>query len=838
MTVPTSTDGAVAAGQFLPRQPPLYLSLIALSACLAGAGRCEAGASQQTNEREARVPAGPSPSPPQHIPDAAPEAEIVITARRWGQVDMPSETELDEAQIRARGARSIGELVGNIAPLIDGTGNEPAILVNGRRIGSPAEIRDYPPEALTRVAILPPEAAARYGYPPGQRVINLELKQKYASWHVDAGVAAPTAGGRRSGEVTARRTAIDGHTRWNAQVAVSDDTPLLKSARHIPIREDLLALLPTLQQAGDEAIDPNGFESVSGAARSLTASAGMTRPLGSFSASLSFNASLNRNRQLLGMPIGSIILPPGSPWVPAAGEAVITSRLLGDGALESRQRSEALGVSASLSGLIRGWQTSFSVLYSHSRSNNVYDRGYDVSAVQRRVDAGDASFDPYGPWPATPLRSDRTRSRAETLSASLNVSRSVLKLPAGEVSTSLAANAGRNRSRFSLTTGASGVSQHDRFGSDQLDGRWTLTIPVTSRALNVLSPLGDMAFDLSGEVATATRTRMRRRWNAGVRWVPLSFLDLRASIGHENAEPTFDQLYSPQVEIVTRMFDFARQEYVQPVRVFGGNPGLEGGSIRSLSLNAMIRPLPDNLATLNFGYRRLVARGSIWSFPALTPDVEAAFPDRVRRDSNGRLLSIDARPINISHDRTESIASGLTLQYTEKPQAPGAASSQPGGFRPWTVSLSINHNWQLTSETVIRPGLPVLDRLRNNGLSRHTVALNLVAGRAGLGATLNGNWSSAAHVRAGGDASAATEFRYAPSILFNLNLFVELDQWVKSKGERKNWASGLRASLDIQNLMNGYRNVSVRSGSTARDYARDEIDPFGRTIRLSLQKQF
>ncbi|WP_447727878.1 hypothetical protein [Sphingomonas koreensis] len=623
--------------------------------------------------------------------------------------------------------------------------------------------------------------------------------------------------------------------RWNAQVAVSDDTPLLKSARRIPVREDVLALLPTLQNGGGEAIDPNGFESVSGEARSLTASAGMTRPIGSFSASLSLNASLNRGRQLLGMPIGSIILPPGSPWVPAAGEAVTTSRLLGNGALESRQQSETFGVSASLSGLVWGWQTSFSALYAHSRSDNVYDRGYDVSAVQQRVDADDPAFDPYGPWPATPLRSDRTRSRADMLSASLNASRAVLKLPAGEVNTSVVVNASRNRSRFHSMAGTAGIAQRDGYGRDQLDGRWALTIPVASRALDVLAPLGDLAFDLSGEAATATRTRTRRRWNAGVRWVPLSFLDLRASIGRENVEPTFDQLYGPQVEIITRMFDFARQEYVQPIRIFGGNPGLQGGSIRTLSANAMIRPFTGNLATFNVGYRQQVARGGIWSFPVLTPEVEAAFPDRVRRDSSGRLLSIDARPINISHDRTESVASGLTLRYNEKPKA---VSPRLNGFRPWTFSLTINHNWQLSSETVIRPGLPLLDRLRNNGVPRHNVALNLVAGRPGLGATLNGNWNSAAHVRSGANAGAGTEFRYAPSVLFNLNLFVELDQWVRSNGERKNWASGTRLSFDIQNVLNGYRKVSVRSGDTVRDYARDEIDPLGRTIRLSIQKQF
>lgn len=770
---------------------------------------------------------GTSPDPPAV---ARPDPEdIIVTARRWGQAAIVAETELGANEIAAYGARSIGELIGEIAPLIDGKGEAPAILVNGRRIGSPAEITGYPPEALNRVAILPPEAAAHYGYAAGQRVVNLELKEKYASWDADAGVAVPTAGGRRTAQLAVGRTAIDGDTRWNVQASASDDTALLKSARGLPVRADVLALLPTLPDGESENIDPNRFESVTGEAQSLNLNAGLTRPLGSFSAALGINAALGHGTQLVGLPIGSIVLPPGSLWVPAGEAPVIVSRLLGDGALKSRLRSESFGASATLSGPIGGWQTNFSVIYAHSRSNNVYDRGYDVRAVQRRVDAGDPGFDPYGPWLATPLLSDRSRFRNDMLGATFNASRSILALPAGPANASLTLDASRNRSLF--VTETADVTQRDRSGSDQIEGRGSFTIPVASRALGVLAPLGDLGFDLSAEAGRATRTNTRRKWNAGVRWSPFPFLDVRASVGHENAEPSFDQLHGPQIEVITRLFDFGQQEYVQPVRVFGGNPALAGGSVRDLSMNAMIRPFAGDLATLNIGYRKQLARGAVAAFPTLTPDVEAAFPERVTRDANGRLVSIDARPVNISRDRTESVASGLTLRTTEKPKA-----SDPAGFRPWTFSLSVNHNWLLRSEMEIRPGLPVLDRLRGSGQPRHNVALNLVAGRRGLGATLNGSWSSAARVRSAGDASDGPEFRYAPTLLFDLGLFIEPGQ--QNAPDDRNWASGLRISFDIQNVLNGYRKVSVRGEDMPQGYSRDEIDPLGRTVRLSVRKQF
>lgn len=767
----------------------------------------------------------PSPDPP---PAPAPD-DIVVTAKRWGQAAIVAETELNADEIAAYGARSIGELIGNIAPLIDGKGDAPAILVNGKRIGSPAEITDYPPEALNRVAILPPEAAVLYGYASGQRVVNLELKQKYASWDTDAGVTVPTAGGRRTAQLAVGRTAIDGDARWNVQVTASDDTALLKSARRLPVRDDVLALLPTLPDGDGEEIDPNRFESVIGEARSWNLNAGLNRPLGAFSGALGVNAALSRGSQLVGIPIGSIILPPDSRWVPEGETPVTVSRLLGDGALQSAQRSASFGASATLSGPIAGWQTSLSVLYTHSRSNNVYDRGYDVSAVQQRVDAGDPSFDPDGPWPATPRLSDRSRFRNDMWGATFNASRSILALPAGQVNTSLTANASRNRSHFITETG--GAVQHDRSGSDQLEGRWSFSIPVASRALGILAPLGDLGFDLSAEAGTATRTRTRHKWNAAIRWAPFSFLDLRANIGRENAEPTFYQRHGPQIEVITRLFDFVQQEYAQPVRVFGGNPALEGGRIRSLSMNAMIRPFAGDLATFTIDYRKQLALGAVAPFPALTPDVEAAFPDRVTRDMSGRLVAIDERPVNISQDRTESIATGLTLRTTEKPKA---SASLPNEFRPWTFSLSVNHGWQLRSEMEIRPGLPVLDRLRGSGQSRHNVALNLVAGRRGLGTTLNGSWSSGAVVRS---ASGGTEFRYAPSLLFNLGLFVEPGQEDGDAGQRK-WTTNLRISLDVQNVLNGYRRVSVSHGGTPRGYTRDEVDPLGRTVRLNVRKQF
>lgn len=814
-------------------------ALIVPALCLAGAQRCEARTAHAANiaaagEKGADAATDRQLSYPQQTPQAPEGTErddtIIVTGRRWGQADIASERDLDEDQIGAYGANTIGELIGDMAALIGGTRDTPVILVNGRRIGSPTEITGYPPEALNHVAILPPEAAARYGYAAGQRVVNLELKKKFASTDVDVGFSTPSAGGRTNSQLSVARSVIDGDTRWNVQLRGGTDTVLLKSERDIPVRSEVAAILPLLEAAEGRSIDPNRFETLAAKARSLSLNMGVMRPVGDFSISLNAHAGLDRSTQLTGMPLASIILPS-----PGADE--ILYRLVGDRALESRQRSTNFGASGSLSGPIGGWQTSFSVSYSNSRNNSFNDRGYDSSALQQSVDAGDPSFDPSGPWPFLPLLTDRIGSNSQALGASFNASRSILKLPAGEVSTNVTVNASQSRSRFSALTASTGALSRGRFASSQLDGRWSLTVPVANRALGVLAPLGDLGLDLSMDLAKASQTRTRYKWDAGVRWAPFPFVDFRASLGQENVEPLFEQLYGPRIEVVTRLFDFAQQEYVQPISIFGGNPELEGGRIRNLSLGAMMRPFAGDLAMFNIEYRKRVAQGGIASLPTLTPDVEAIFPERVMRDADGRLLSIDARPINILHDRTESINSGVTLAYTAKPKTVVGEPLSPDRQRPWTFSLSVAHSWQLASEMVIRPGLPVLNRLRDSGQPRHNVTFNLVVGRRGMGASLNGNWNGAARVRSSDVAGGATEFRYPSWVLFNLGLFAE-PKHLREGARKGDWTSSLRISLDIQNVLNGFRKVSVLGMSAPRELTRDEIEPLGRTFRLSIRKQF
>jgi hypothetical protein len=228
----------------------------------------------------------PNDGPPPNGATIADPDDIVVTAR-YGEALVASETELGEQEIGNYGAGTIGELVYRIAPLIGRMDEQPIVLINGERVDSTGGIYSFPPEALERLAILPPEAAGRYGYSGRQRVVNLVLKKHFVSWQAEGGLTLPTAGGRHGRRLSGGRFVIEGKARWSAQAQVSRDTALLKSER-----------ASDRDETGPE--NPDAYRTLLPASRAVSFNAGVTRPIGRFSGSLNFNATRSRSLQFLG----------------------------------------------------------------------------------------------------------------------------------------------------------------------------------------------------------------------------------------------------------------------------------------------------------------------------------------------------------------------------------------------------------------------------------------------------------------------------------------------------------------------------------------------------------
>ncbi|MBO9696313.1 MAG: hypothetical protein J7499_08935 [Sphingopyxis sp.] len=799
----------------------------------------------------------------------ATDPEIVVTAERRGEAKVAAETEFDEEAIAARGADSIQDLLTRLAPFIDGNGEEPVILINGKPSGFDRSILSYPAEALDRLAVLKPEAAVRYGEAPGKRVVNLVLKKNFAMLNADATGNFATAGGQYGGSLSVRRTAIGGDTRWNAQARIGVDSAFYKSARNIPRRDgifdstgfvsapgggeidpalslaagqrvDVAAIppgaligMPRLDDFAAAAgalhpVDPDRFETLQSSRRTAALGLGATRPLGDFSASLNLNASRSSSDGLRGLPMASVIIPAGHPWSPFTTDVALTRPFSGERALRTDNGFTSLGASLTLNGSIGGWQTSLAVSYLRNRADNYLESGVDVAHVQQLIDAFDPAFNPYGVWSDGLMIATRNRTKGQNITARFNVRKTILDLPAGPLTWNLTANTGRNDTRSRQTDASGLLIASNKAVRSQSSGQMSVSVPVSRASEAGPGWPGDLTIDLSANAQTMTGSRLQKGFGGSVSWSPWPIIQLRAAIDHSDNAPSFDQLDAPIVTTINRIFDYARQEIAEPVWITGGNPDLKRGRRQRLTLAATVRPLGNEILTLNLGYRQSVAKGGLAAFPELTPMIEAAFPERVTRDAEGRLVAVDARAINVARDTSADLSAGAALRL-----AIGGGEGWGGTTGdPLQFDLVLDHSLRLKNELLTRPGVPVIDQLRAGGQSRHSLSFQASLGRRSFGANLDGSWSSAGRLRGAGEI-----FTVKPPLRLNLSAFIEPGRLFGVPG-RKGLLKNLRLSVDIDDLLNGYRRVRREDGTVPAGYSRNEIDPLGRAVRLTLRKKF
>jgi hypothetical protein len=161
------------------------------------------------------------------------------------------------------------------------------------------------------------------------------------------------------------------------------------------------------------------------------------------------------------------------------------------------------------------------------------------------------------------------------------------------------------------------------------------------------------------------------------------------------------------------------------------------------------------------------------------------------------------------------------------------------------MQVALFHTWTFRNEIGIGPGLPVLDLLNGSavgsagGAPRHRVELRAGAGRRGLGARLSANWQSGTSVLV--DPSGATQspddLFFSPRVTASLRLFADLGQR-PDVVTKLPFLRGSRISLNVDNIFNDRINVRNRLGAEPLGFQRDQLDPLGRTVTLSLRKLF
>lgn len=466
--------------------------------------------------------------------------------------------------------------------------------------------------------------------------------------------------------------------------------------------------------------------------------------------------------------------------------------------LETRQTMQNLIVSGALGGEVLGWAAQL---------------GLDGSVLQTRQN-GLADF--------------QSRNLSTALNAS--VDRTLIHLPTGPVRTTLVARI----SYAEAVSDVEAVRAHLSAQSLDLDG--ALIIPLSNESAREAGPnWGDLSLTLGGAIKGVVGNSARGDEAAiGLNWSPAQKLRLSAQWS-ESTEAPADSLrlgpvsYGPAVVV----FDFRNGRSVEILPIVGGNPDLKAQTVRSVALSASAGPFTTWRVSGTLSVRSASATNGIGGLPAFTPEIEAAFPDRFTRDADGRLIRIDRRPVNLGATQSDSLSSNLNFSV------PG---SSPPYHEAGSLLVTINYTRQLRNRLTLHPGLEMLDRLDgdSSGLSRHQASIQADGRYRAWGLNAGANWRSAARIRRDSGRNGPDDLRLNDFATVDLRLSYAFrpaasDDAARPRSRRY---SGLRIEVAAENLLDARPEATLGDGRPAPGYGRDDQDPLGRTVRVTLTKRF
>lgn len=827
----------------------------------------------------APVPPNPNPAPKTGNSDDEEDesGEIVVTGQRERgavQSDIPPENQLHQEDIQAYGASSISDLLDAIAPQTASTrgrgAGAPVILLNGRRISSFAEIRDIPPEAIERIDIFPEEVALKFGYRADQRVVNFVLKPNFKAITTEASSQIATEGHHETynGQLDVLRISKSG--RINVDLQYQHATPLLESQR------DVVEPAPNTNLPVVGPSDLGRFRSLEPLSNTLTLNTIYNRNVfGNVSATINGRYQYADSLSLLGLPTATLDIPAGNPFFPA-GETILREFDTGY-PLQRSSVTQTGHLGLTLNGDVRPWRWSFTGNYDLSDSMVWTRTGLDVARLEERLVADDPAANPFGDFPpdlVSARPSDHAHTLSQTGNADLLFSGPLLKLPGGNISTAM--HVGGSVSRLSSQTMRSGLDQDVSLARDIYSAQGNVDIPLTSRRQNFLSAIGDLSANFNFQDDHLSDFGTMKTIGYGLNWRPITQVDFIASETREHGPPSTDQLGDPVlVTPDVRVFDFVRNETVEVTETNGGNRALTADNRRVYKLGTNIQPFSKIQMNLSANYTNSRILNPIASFPTPTFAIEQAFPTRFVRDAQGHLIAIDARPLNFARSNQEDFRWGfnLSLPIGKQPQRAGPFGGRPGGgggrggggarggggggFRgggggrgPFgapgggRLLITLYHTWHIRDQILVRDGVPVLDLLHGaavgstGGQPQHQVQGTIAYFKSGLGLRAEGNWQSATTVVGGpdGQGGVTDNLHFSSLATFNLRLFADLGQ--TKMGQKHLWMRGWRVTIGLDNLFDRRIHVADPTGATPISFQPDLLDPLGRTLRLSIRKQF
>lgn len=652
------------------------MNLSPLSLAALRAGTCAASLAVATPLLANSTVAQPQPAAVPQVEDDKPETasgnavssgEIIVSGRRLkGQlmVEQAPLLQLDEEAIAAEGVTSITDLIAQISAQTGSArgrgGGQPVILLNGIRIGSFREFANYPPEALARVEVFPEEVAQRFGFPPDRRVINLILKDNYSNRQVDLEFEAPSRGGFARNEQQFGLLKIADGGRINANIEIQDASLLTESERNI---------IQTLGSVSGVPGDPAqaDFRSLRADTFSVAGNLSWAKAIIDSGTSLSANLNYARNESRSLDGLNTVVLRDD----PAATG---TLRTFGAGTpLARRSSTDTLSTAGSVTRPVNAFRMTSTFDASLSETETEIDRRFNTAALQAAALAGTLATD--GPLPTDAAAGfDIARSRNITGQSLTTLEGPVGELPAGELLATFDVGIDWRRIESADTRSLQEATLTRR----NLSTGANLVVPITSRRAGVADALGTFTLNLQAGVEDLSDFGLLGDWNAGLNWSPVDGLDLSATYIWREVAPGLGALGNPRiVNFNVPVFDFSRGETVLADVTTGGNPDLPAETQRDWKFAANWQlPFWEN-SRLTVEYVRNRSDNVVSSFPQITPDIEAAFPGRVTRNAEGRLIAIDRRAVSFAETRANRVQ--FTLSTNGNFGAPAGAEGG-GGF--------------------------------------------------------------------------------------------------------------------------------------------------------------
>ena len=802
---------------------------------------------------------------------------------------MVPEAQLDEKGIASYGVDSVGDLLTQVMRQVDSPGGAPVILINGKPAAGLDEVKDLPAEAISKIQLLPRQAASKLGERASRRVINIEIKKRFAQATASGSVSLATAGGGFGDQASLNLVKLDNGNRSSLALSAKYVSPLHEDDRPIRYATDgtpfdiVGNILPDPASGNeiDPALSALAGETVSVAGipegiaspglgdfaalanqpnlrlpaqartlvsmqRSYSANGNITRKLSPVSIlSLNLSADFSRAKGRTGAQAALFRIPAGSPFSPF-GSDVLLARYIGE-PLGNHSESTNIKASAILNSEIGAWRITAGATLQHRAFHFVSRQGYGSAAYQAGIDAG--QVDPF-PVPGiddfgAPLES-RSRSISDNGRVFAVVSGNLLRLPAGPVAAVLRLEWKADRASSS-TAGASG-NITSRLHRDEGLAQLSLNVPLLDGGPN--SPMGEVDLELAGTARRETAAGSLHDYTAALNWQPSTALNIRAAIDEQQTAPPSNLLTDPIVTTEgVRYFDYVKQQTVLVRQISGGNPDLQAETSWTKSISGTLLPFDDPDLSITADYSSVVARNGNSSLPPLNAEVQAAFPDRFLRDSSGTLIAVDDRPVSIDRIAYDQIQWGFNFTHTFRRETAGSANpgsdgnASPASENVLAPGLRVNafatHVWTLSSTQLVRPGLPVVDILRGGAsanataLYRHTVQFGGGIAYKGMGLQLTGTLIGGRSIAAG-TTSAPDVIHYAPRTQLGLRAFANLDSLFPGSS----LAHGARLTIEVQNLFDSKQRVTNNAGQTPIGLQPYLIDPLGRQLSFSLRKAF